>query len=130
MSKSNQKLNRKTRSDKFPLTLHKTGQYCKKIKGKIFYFGTNKQAAYQKYIEQASSLHLNQKIPKGCEQDLSIKDLCNMYLDYQESRISSGEIKMRQFYDQTRQLKSFVVFCGASTPVSSITTIDLQAYRK
>ena len=29
---------RKTRSDKFPLTLHKTGQYCKKIKGKIYYF--------------------------------------------------------------------------------------------
>ena len=26
---------RKTRSDKFPLTLHPTGQYCKKIKGKI-----------------------------------------------------------------------------------------------
>jgi len=30
MVKSNSK--RKTRSDKFPLTLHKTGQYCKKIK--------------------------------------------------------------------------------------------------
>ncbi|MDD5459875.1 MAG: hypothetical protein PHF37_10845 [Phycisphaerae bacterium] len=25
----------KTRSDKFPLTLHKTSQYCKKIKGKL-----------------------------------------------------------------------------------------------
>lgn len=28
-------LKRKTRSDKFPLTLHTTGQYCKKIKGKM-----------------------------------------------------------------------------------------------
>ena len=33
---------RKKRSDKFPLTLHPTGQYCKKIKGKIRYFGTEK----------------------------------------------------------------------------------------
>jgi hypothetical protein len=35
-------------------TLHKTGRYCKKIKGKIYYFGTDQQFAYQKYIEQAS----------------------------------------------------------------------------
>ncbi len=31
MTNSNHK--RRTRSDKFPLTLHKTGLYCKKIKG-------------------------------------------------------------------------------------------------
>jgi hypothetical protein len=40
MNKS--KTKRKTRSDKFPLTLHSTGQYCKKIKGKIHYFGKDK----------------------------------------------------------------------------------------
>jgi len=33
------KTKRKTRSDKFPLTFHSTGQYCKKIKGKMHYFG-------------------------------------------------------------------------------------------
>ena len=40
---------RKTRSDKFPLTLHPTGQYCKKIKGKIRYFGTDKKKAFERY---------------------------------------------------------------------------------
>ena len=29
---------RKTRSDKFPLTLNSTGQYCKKIKGRMPWF--------------------------------------------------------------------------------------------
>jgi len=41
---------RKTRSDKFPLTLHPTGQYCKKIKGKIRYFGKDKKKALEKYL--------------------------------------------------------------------------------
>jgi len=45
---------RKTRSDKFPLTLHPTGQYCKKIKGKIRYFGTDKKKALEKYLAQVS----------------------------------------------------------------------------
>jgi hypothetical protein len=43
--------------DKFPLTLHKTGQFCKKIKGKIYYFGTNKKTALERDLEQAVYLH-------------------------------------------------------------------------
>ena len=48
---------RKTRSDKFPLTLHPTGQYCKKIKGKIHYFGSDKKRALERYLDQAAYLH-------------------------------------------------------------------------
>ncbi|MHC4536281.1 MAG: hypothetical protein ACYS6K_20210 [Planctomycetota bacterium] len=48
---------RKTRSDKFPLTLHPTGQYCKKIKGKLYYFGGDKKQALERYLDQATYLH-------------------------------------------------------------------------
>ena len=51
------KSNRKTRSNKFPLTLHQTGPFCKKIRGKLYYFSTNKQKALQRYLEQAAYLH-------------------------------------------------------------------------
>jgi hypothetical protein len=61
MAKSNSK--RKTRSDKSPLTLHNTGQYCKKIKGKICYFGTDKKEALNRCLEQAAYLHIG-KMPK------------------------------------------------------------------
>ena len=45
MAKSN--LKRKTRSDKFPLTLHKTGQYCKNIRGKLYYFALTSSKPYK-----------------------------------------------------------------------------------
>ena len=52
---------RKTRSDKFPLTLHPTGQYCKKINGKLYYFGSDKKRALEKYLNQATRLHESQE---------------------------------------------------------------------
>jgi integrase len=130
MLKSNNKKSRKQRSDKFPLTLHPTGQFCKKIKGKLYYFGNERQAAYQKYLEQASYIHLNEGKSSSIENNLSIKTLCNLCLDYYESRVTSGEIKPRQFYDQTRLLKVFVKYCGSNTPIAEITTFQLQMYRK
>jgi len=57
MPKNDTNKSRKTRSDKFPLTLHKTGQFCKKIRGKLYYFGTDKKLALQRYLEQAAYLH-------------------------------------------------------------------------
>ena len=55
------KSKRKTRSDKFPLSLHPTGQFCKKIKGKLCYFGSDKTQALEKYHAQASYLHSGQR---------------------------------------------------------------------
>ena len=79
MAKSNSK--RKTRSDKFPLTLHKTGQFCKKIKGKIYYFGTNKKNALERYLEQATDLHAGRSPkPDSAGTDITIFALCNLYL--------------------------------------------------
>ena len=50
MSMSNSK-KRKTHSHRFPFTLHPTGQHCKKIKGRLHYFGTDKQKALQRYLK-------------------------------------------------------------------------------
>ena len=120
---------RKTRSDKFPLTLHKTGQFCKKIKGKLCYFGTDKKLALQRYLEQASYLHSVKAIPPDKkDNDLSIRYLCNLYLEHQQSKAETGQIKMRHIYDQTALLRDFVRFIGPNRIITDISTIDLQNY--
>ena len=128
MAKSNSK--RKIRSDKFPLTLHPTGQFCKKIKGKLYYFGNDKKVALQRYLEQAAYLHSGKRAKPNFPNNLSLKTLCNLYLDHQESRAVIGEIKLRHVYDQTSLLRDFVRFIGPSRMVSIISTIDLQNYRQ
>lgn len=129
MAESNSK--GKTRSDKFPLTLHKTGQYCKKIRGKLYYFGSDKQRALERYLEQAAYLHAGKSPkPRSSSDVLSIKTLCNLYLDHQESRATIGEIKLRQVSDQISLLRDFVRFVGSNRPVSNISTIEVQNYRK
>jgi len=35
----------KTHPNKSPLTLHPTGRFCKKIRGKLYYFGTDNMQA-------------------------------------------------------------------------------------
>ena len=129
MAKSNSK--RKTRSDKFPLTLHPTGQFCKKIKGKLYYFGTDKKNALERYLEQAAYLHTGKGAkPSSANNNLSLKTVCNLYLDYQESRATIADITRSYVYDQTRLLRDFVRYIGPNHIVSNISTIDVQNYRK
>jgi len=129
MSKSKPK--RKTRSDKFPLTLHPTGQFCKKIRGKLYYFGTDKQRALELYLEQAAYLHTGKANRlKTIGNNVSLKTLSNLYLDYQHLQAKSGEITLRHVYDQTALLRSFAKYIGSNRMVSDITTSDLQNYYK
>ena len=92
---------RKTRSDKFPLTRHPTGQYCKKIKRRMHYFGSDKKEALHKYLEQAAFLHNGKaKILKTTNGDMTLKGLFNMYLKHPRVEATSSEITLRHYTDQ------------------------------
>lgn len=118
------------RSARFPLTLHPTGQYCKKIRGKLFCFGTDKSEALQQYRQQAAFLHTGATVkPSIRGPKVSIKTLCSLYLQHQDTRAAAGEIRPRQLYDQTSLLRGFVKHVGPNRAVSDIATIDLQNYR-
>jgi len=102
-----------------------------KIKGKLYYFWTDKQRALELYLEQAAYLHAG-KPPKSksAADRLSIKTLCNLYLDHQDSRAAIGEIELRHVSDQISLLKGFARFVGPQRLVSDISTVDLQNYRR
>jgi len=129
MNKS--KIKRKTRSDKFPLTLHSTGQYCKKVKGKIYYFGKDKKQALERYLEQAAFLHNGKaKMFKNTNGNITLKSLCNIYLQHQQAKATSAEITIRHHADQISCLKKFMSFIGQHRKINEISTLDLQSYKR
>jgi len=100
-------------ASKFPLTLHPTGQYCKKIRGKLHYFGTDKKAALREYLEQATFLHTDRRQDLHQQQDgLTVKDLCNLYLEHQHVGVEAGQITASHYIrGSALQSSSFDTFC-------------------
>lgn len=124
-------LKRKTRSDKFPLTLHTTGQYCKKVKGKMYYFGSDKKEALQRYLNQATYLHgCQNNLQKLTGDNMTIKQLCDMYLRYQYSKLQANDLTAKHHNDQIDSLGKLMVFLGPNREIKSITTLDLQNYKR
>jgi len=122
---------RKTRSDKFPLTLHPTGQYCKKIKGKIRYFGTDKKQALEKYLGQATYLHGGQSlIQKASNGKMTLKELCNLYLQYQHSRVLAGALTPKHYNDHIDSLGRLMSFLGQGCRIESIFNFGFAKLQK
>jgi len=112
------------------LNLHPTGQYCKKIRGRLFYFGKNKQLALKKYLESATKLHTSTKNSNNVTNEyICLKDLCNLYLDYQHDKTKAETLTKRYYADQIKSLQHFVKFIGPHKNVCDIRTIDLQVYK-
>jgi integrase len=121
---------RKTRSDKFPLTLHTTGQYCKKIQGKMYYFGSDKKQALERYLGQATYLHGGRNlIQKASNGNMTLGELCTLYLHYQQSKVKANGLSAKHHNDQINSLKKFTSFLGHDRKIKNISTLDLQRYK-
>jgi hypothetical protein len=125
-------LKRKTRSDKFPLTLHPTGQYCKKVKGKMYYFGSDKKQALERYLDQATYLHgcQNNLQQKPTSDNMTLKQLCDMYLKYQYSKLQANDLTASHHNEQIGSLNKLMAFPGQNIDINNISTLDLQNYKR
>jgi len=117
----------------FPLTAHNNGQWCKKIRGKVHFFGVwaDPQAALDKYLGVAADLHAGKHplqatlSPEG----LIVKDICNRYLNHQLQKVLNAEIRASTFEDCRITVQSFAFYVGASRPVASLGPADFEQYR-
>ena len=124
-------LKRKRRSDKFPLTRHPSGQYCKKIKGKMYYFGSDKKEALQRYLDQATYLHGHQNnVQKSTGDGMTLKQLCDMYLKYQYSKLQANDLTANHHHEQVGSLKKLIAFLGPNVHINDVSTLHFQNYKR
>lgn len=122
---------RKSKPDKpakpypdFPLTAHPNGQWAKKIKGKLKYFGAwdDHVAALNKYVDQRDELQAGREpMPAG----LTVNALVGMFRDKQNKRLARGEISPRTFKDYEKIGKLIETLAG-SRPLDYLTVQDFE----
>jgi integrase len=110
----------------YPLTAHPAGYWCKKIRGKIHYFGpwSDPDGALKKYLEQKDDLHAGRK-PRQDTGGLTVKEVANAYLNAKRKAMEAGELAPRTWADYRAIMNMLVKGLGKQRLV---TTLDPQDF--
>lgn len=128
MTKTRQKPNKPRK--KFPLFPHSNGQWAKKIRGKLYYFGawSDPAVAEAKYLQDRDYLQAGVKPPQvsgGCR----VRDLVNRFLTVKESMKDSGELAQRSFRDYFKACERIIEHFGRERLVEDVRVADFDEYR-
>jgi integrase len=99
----------------------------------MYYFGSDKKQALERYMYQATYLHgcqnnLQQQKPTG--DNMTLKQLCDMYLKYQYSKLQANDLTASHHNEQIGSLNKLMAFLGQNIDINNISTLDLQNYKR
>jgi integrase len=112
----------------FPLTMHPTGQWCKKIRGKLHYFGKDSDEALDEYNRVKDDLHAG-KTPRPDPDALTIKDITGLFLQAKEEAVAAGELAPRTYADYKSIMKMLTKGMGKHKVVATIDPQDFAALK-
>jgi integrase len=110
----------------FPLTAHPAGYWCKKIRGKIHYFGpwNDPDGALDKYNREKDALHAG-RTPRPDPDTLTVKGVANAFLRAKQQAVDAGELSPRTWADY----RSIMEMMGKGMgPHRVVTTLEPQDF--
>ncbi len=113
----------------FPLTWHPSGTWCKKIRGKLHYFGADAQATVDKYEQQREDLQAG-RTPRVQSNGLTLVALVNKFLTHKKGRIQEGELTLRTLRDYIDTCDHLINAFGRDKPVELLHSEDFETLRK
>jgi len=115
----------------YPLFPHGSGQWARKIRGKLFYFGSWKDpdSALKYYLEVKDDLLAGRRPrPRGSD-ELTVANLCDLFLGSRERRVETGDLERRTFKEYRTEAKRIVAELGRTTVVEQLRPEDFAELR-
>jgi hypothetical protein len=116
----------------FPLFPHACGQWAKKIKGRMHYFGvwSDPAASEALYGKQAADLHAGRKPRAMAAADQwTVKAVVNAFLVSKRALVDSGELAMVSWKDYQETGQRIVDAFGRERLVDDVAADDFEALR-
>ena len=117
----------------YPLTAHASGQWCKKIQGKQYYFGpwSDPDSAEKKYHALAADLlagtdHQPQQ-PAQTASTLTVKEMCNQYINQMQMMVDQKRRSPRTLGSIIVSCKKLVDHFGPLKRAAAVTQADFAA---
>jgi integrase len=118
----------KVRKD-YPLTWHPAGQWCKRVCGKLHYFGADPEKALQRWADEKDDHLAGRKPRKRKRSQYTLDEAVNLFLDHVEAQVERGEKSPRWYEDMKGTGKLVFEALGRSWAVESLTSEDFAALR-
>jgi integrase len=114
----------------FPLTPHANGSWCKKIKGRLFYFGQwdDWQGALHEYLDQRDDLYAGRS-PNRRRGSLTLGYGLDHYLSSKKLAQEAGEISARSYWEHERTCDHIAKVLGKNRPIAEIDVPALEKLR-
>jgi integrase len=116
----------------FPLGPHPTGRWCKKIKGKVYFFGKiadGWETALTRYKEDRDALFAGRKPSPRNKDGLRLLELSNQFLHFKRGLIQTGELTMRTWYDYHHTGERLLKVFGKERLVEDLGPADFETLR-
>lgn len=116
----------------FPLFPHDNGQWAKKIRKKLHYFGvwSDWQAAIENYERSREALYAGRDPKTHGADGLSVADACNLFLEAKEKMRDSKEITPRTFEEYEDTCRLIIDTFGRNRTVLSLVAADFDSLRE
>lgn len=114
----------------FPLSAHASGKWCKKVRGKLFYFGNwaDPDAALNEWLANEDVIRATGE--RGhVEGQYDIGWLVNAFLDSKKQQQDQGDLSQRAFNDYFQACERIAGFFKKNRLLESIDAPDFKRFR-